>query len=235
MNKKTISFLIAAVFSVIFTVQVFALDATVQNVKGKVEVKVAGAWKPVTNGQKVDTGAMISTAFKSSCDLKIGGSKITVKPLTRMQISAITPGEDRDNSEVFLDTGSIIADVKPIENKRVGFTVKSPAATASVRGTSGEVDAYGRVSGFTGTWYVTDSTGTKGFEVKPNQQVDCSEATKTSTPAEKDDQATTIPSIQTLSDSEAGKTEKPTDILAGSTAGDSKYSARLKFIIEFDL
>ena len=44
-----------------------------------------------------------------------------------------------------MDTGSICADIKPVENKRVGFTVKTPAVTASVRGTAGYVYAYGKV------------------------------------------------------------------------------------------
>ena len=51
-----------------------------------------------------------------------------------------------------MDTGSICADIKPVENKRVGFTVKTPAVTASVRGTAGYVYAYGKVEAIRGKW-----------------------------------------------------------------------------------
>lgn len=150
-------FILLLSFTVLFPL--VSEKALVEEVSGKVEVKLDNKWVPVQVGQEFDTGVMISTGFKSSAKLKIAGAKITLQPLTRMAISEITNTEDTDGSEVFLDAGTIVADVKPLENKRARFTVRSPAATASVRGTSGEVTSDGKITGYTGVWYTTDNSG----------------------------------------------------------------------------
>lgn len=150
-------FILLLSFTVLFPL--VSEKALVEEVSGKVEVKLDNKWVSVQVGQEFDTGVMISTGFKSSAKLKIAGAKITLQPLTRMAISEITNTEDTDGSEVFLDAGTIVADVKPLENKRARFTVRSPAATASVRGTSGEVTSDGKITGYTGVWYTTDNSG----------------------------------------------------------------------------
>ena len=56
---------------------------------------------------------------------------------------------------MFLDAGSIKADIKKSENKRVGFKVRTSVATASVRGTSGEIYSDGTLVCLSGKWAIT--------------------------------------------------------------------------------
>ncbi len=144
-----------------------AFDAKVTAVKGKVEVKQAGgAWRPAKQGLAVKKGTVISTGFKSELTLKIDGSVIVVKPLTRLKVEDIAKKGESVNSEVFVNVGSISANVKPKSTKRVKFKVKTPVATASVRGTSGIISADGQLIGLTGTWAYTNNLGQKAA-VKP--------------------------------------------------------------------
>ncbi len=139
-----------------------AFDAKVTAVKGKVEVKQSGgAWRPAKQGLAIKKGTVISTGFKSELTLKIDGSVIVVKPLTRLKVEDIAKKGEAVSSEVFVNVGSISANVKPKSTKRVQFKVKTPVATASVRGTSGIICADGQLIGFTGTWAYTNNLGQK--------------------------------------------------------------------------
>ena len=55
--------------------------------------------------------------------------------------------------------GSIKANVKAAETKKVSFTVRTPVATASVRGTSGEISYNGMLNGETGVWDYLNASG----------------------------------------------------------------------------
>ena len=133
----------------------FALEGKIVETIGKVEVQKAGAWVPAKAGDVLDAGSVISTGFKSEAVLSIGKSTIKVKALTRLTIEQLYENNGNHASSVYLDVGSISADIKAAEDKRVGFTVKNPSATASVRGTEGDVFADGRLIGKSGVWAVS--------------------------------------------------------------------------------
>lgn len=164
-GKLLLSILVALLFA-----NIHAFEARVVSVQGKTEFQESGSWKPLSVGQKINPGTMISTGFKSVVVLSIGKSTITVKPLSRMTVERLIEKSDKDESGVFLNVGSIRADIKSAENKRVGFTVKSPVATASVRGTSGDIDSLGNLVSTSGVWAITpansdDQAGTSGAVV----------------------------------------------------------------------
>lgn len=146
-KKTLIAFIL---FSIAFTC--FALDGIVIDVLGKVEKQSGNSWVSLKKGDVLVPGDVISTGFKSEAVISIGESTITVRALTRMTVEQLYEKNENHVSSVYLDIGSISADVKPVENKRVGFTVKTPAVTASVRGTAGDVYAYGKVECIRGTW-----------------------------------------------------------------------------------
>ena len=146
--KKIIAF---ALFSCL-CFSVFALNGVVVDVLGKVEKQNGNTWISLKKGDILSPGDVISTGFKSEAVITVGESTITVRALTRMTIEQLYEKNQNHISSVYLDVGSISADVKPVENKRVGFTVKTPAVTASVRGTAGDVFAYGKVVGIRGKW-----------------------------------------------------------------------------------
>ena len=152
--------LIFLVFS-LFATSIFATAGKVLAVKGKVELQKNGQWRPAQNGDDLDSGTLISTGFKAELTIKVDGSTIVVQALTRLRLDEIVKKGDVVSSKVYLDLGSIKANVKPAETKKVAFTVRTPVATASVRGTSGEISYNGVLNGQTGVWDYENANGDK--------------------------------------------------------------------------
>jgi hypothetical protein len=116
--------------------------AVIRETSGTVEIKAPGSrdWVPARSGQSIARTSVISTGFKSTAVIALGNSLLSVQPLTRLTVEEIqeTAGNERVN--INLQTGRIRADVKPPAGGKTEFTVRSPSATASVRGTSFEFD-----------------------------------------------------------------------------------------------
>ena len=153
--KKLVLLLLVSIFSISFSFAASTDVAIVNSVVGKVEVQVNDAWIQVKNGDILSSGSVISTGFKSSAVLYIGASLIEVRALTRLTIEEIREQNQNYNTTMFLDAGSIKADIKKSENKRVGFKVRTSVATASVRGTSGEIYSDGTLVCLSGKWAIT--------------------------------------------------------------------------------
>ena len=112
--------------------------ATVSDFFGKVKVKFQGdtTWSKIYIGMEIPNNATVSTGFNSQIVLDLGNATLDVMPLTRMTVNEITESQDTINTSLFLQGGKIKADVKKIEGKVNDFSIKSPVATASVRGTA---------------------------------------------------------------------------------------------------
>lgn len=119
----------------------FSMQATVVSAKGKAEVEQGGSWIALKEGDQLEQGSVIQTGFKSEVVLKIKESTVTVAPLSRITLKTLVEREGlngakgKDETSIFLDTGSLKSNVQKSADRRVGFTVRSPVATASVRGT----------------------------------------------------------------------------------------------------
>ena len=122
-------------------VPIFALSGEVISVSGKVEIESPSGWVALKEGDIVESGYVISTGFRSQAAIKVAGSLITLESLTRLTLEQLSEKDDSHNSEIFLDLGTIGADVQKAENKRVNFRVNTPVATASVRGTAFTMDS----------------------------------------------------------------------------------------------
>jgi hypothetical protein len=72
----------------------------------------------------------------------VGNTTLTVRPLTRLSLAEISSSAGTENINVNLQTGRVRVDVKPPAGTRANATVQSPTATASVRGTSFEMDTF---------------------------------------------------------------------------------------------
>ena len=138
MNTARLSVIAIAFAFAFLTLQgALALSGDIVAVSGKVEAQQGqGAWKALKAGDKIDSGTVISTGFKSETTIRLGASVLTVKPLTRMKLSQLVEREDTVDTELYLEIGTVKAEVKSLNNKKNGFSVKSPIATASVRGTA---------------------------------------------------------------------------------------------------
>ncbi|GHV90361.1 iron dicitrate transporter FecR [Spirochaetia bacterium] len=123
---------------------VFAQDMTAVflEVSGTVEIKEDGAagWKTASPGVSAGKNTIVSTGLKSSAVLSLGSSRIEIRPLTMLTLEELTRQSGAEEASLYLRTGRVRAEVRPPTGTRVDFSVKSPSATASVRGTSFEFD-----------------------------------------------------------------------------------------------
>ena len=121
---------------------VFAQNGIVREMSGEVELKPAGAssFTPARIGSTVAQNTIVSTGFKSTAIIEIGSSVITVLPLTRLSLSEIQASSGTENISMNLQSGRIRVDVNPPAGTRTNFEVQTPSSTASVRGTSFEMD-----------------------------------------------------------------------------------------------
>jgi len=116
--------------------------ATIKEMTGTVELKLPGSanWVPAKVGDRVGNATIISTGFKSMAMLDTGSSTIMVRALTNLSLEAIMGMDSVETTNLELRTGRIRVDVNPPSGSRANFNVQSPSATASVRGTSFEMD-----------------------------------------------------------------------------------------------
>jgi hypothetical protein len=116
----------------------------IRELRGTVETKAPGAsaWQVAVVGQELERETLVSTGFKSEAVIALGDSTLLARPLTRLTLGEIAAAADSDRIEVQLRTGRIRAEVRPPAGGNVEFTVRSPVATASVRGTSFEFDTF---------------------------------------------------------------------------------------------
>ncbi|MDR1316945.1 MAG: FecR family protein [Spirochaetales bacterium] len=122
---------------------VFSQEAQIRELYGTVEVKQpdASAWTPASSGQALKPGTHISTGFKSGAVIMINGSALTVRALTRLSLEELVQSAGSGKAEINLRAGRVRADVNPPPaGGSVSFVVRSPSATASVRGTVFEFD-----------------------------------------------------------------------------------------------
>ncbi|MDR2109763.1 MAG: FecR family protein [Spirochaetaceae bacterium] len=119
-----------------------AAQAVFVEIQGTVEVQAAGSedWTAAVRGGGIAPGAVISTGFKSSAIVSLGSSRIQIRPVTRLTLEELIQKAGGDEVKLFVRAGRIRADVRSPEGRTIEFTVRSPIATASVRGTSFEFD-----------------------------------------------------------------------------------------------
>ncbi|MDR1352416.1 MAG: FecR family protein [Treponema sp.] len=113
-----------------------------RELSGAVEIKPPGseAWVNAAAGDRIEKNTLVSTGFRSTAVVVTGSSVIMVRPLTRLSLDEIIRSQDGEMVNLRLHTGRIRAEVNPPLGGKTDFTVKSPIATASVRGTVFEFD-----------------------------------------------------------------------------------------------
>ena len=134
--------IIAFVF-ILAALSAFAQNGVIKDLTGTVELKKAGSKEFVAAkaGDTISQDTVISTSFKSTAIVEIGSAVIAVRPLTRMTLTEIRASSESESLNVSLQTGRIRVDVKPPAGTKAIMTATSPTSTASVRGTSFELDA----------------------------------------------------------------------------------------------
>jgi hypothetical protein len=114
----------------------------ITELSGTVELKPAGttSFTAAKTGDTIALDTIVSTGFKSTAVITVGSATIIARPLTRLTLSEITASQGSETINVNLQAGRVRVDVKPPAGTKASFTVQSPHATASVRGTEFEQD-----------------------------------------------------------------------------------------------
>lgn len=130
------------VFIALTLPSVFCQSGVIKELTGEVELKKSGAASFVnaSAGDAVAANTVVSTGFKSTAIIAIGSSLITVRPLTRLTLAEIQSAENNEKVNVNLQAGRVRVEVKPPAGTKTNLNVQSPSATASVRGTTFEMD-----------------------------------------------------------------------------------------------
>jgi hypothetical protein len=118
-------------------------QAVIRELTGTVELKSGetGDWIPARPDDILTASAIISTGFRSTAILAVGNSTLTVRPVTRLSLEELISQNAVETISVGLRTGRIRAEVTPPAGGTTNFTIRTPNATASVRGTAFEIDA----------------------------------------------------------------------------------------------
>ena len=134
--------LLPAVLFILGVYFIFAQAPSIKEVNGTVEIKrsASAEWTAAKAGDRIDKATVISTGFKSMAVIAVGNSTIVVRPLTRLTLEEIMLQSDTETVNVNLQTGRIQVAVNPPAGSKADFTAQSPNSTASVRGTSFEMD-----------------------------------------------------------------------------------------------
>lgn len=146
MNKKLLKTCIIFISMISAFSSVYGENAKVTYVKGKVELLVNENWKPVKVGDEIKTSDTISTGFQSEAKIEYGGSVMSLGAVTRITLEKLSTSASKDDVSLYLKTGAVRSKVTHPQNHRVSYTVKTPVAVASVRGTDFTVTARGNVS-----------------------------------------------------------------------------------------
>ena len=138
MKKFVLTFFLITVF----VFGVFSQNGIIRELTGDVDLKPAGAaaFVRASAGETIALNTIVSTGFRSTAVIEVGSSLITVRPLTRLSLAEIQRMDNAENVNLNLQAGRVRVDVTPPTGSRANVTVRSPSATASVRGTSFEFD-----------------------------------------------------------------------------------------------
>ena len=170
------------IFSLLITLflaaSVFAAEATVTYVSGKVEVQRGDKWVPLQKGDTLAKSDMVSTGFQSEAKIKLYESVLYLGPVTRVSLEELSSSGNQDNVSVYLKTGSARSQVKHVDEKRVKYQVHTAIAVASCRGTDWILDDSNKVVGIDGEVAVDSYTGAEdagGIILTANQTLKVSE------------------------------------------------------------
>lgn len=156
--KKFLSLILLIIISSFIIAQEYSeLEVKANIVINKVQYKYENtSWKNVKIGDILHRGAIVQTGFKSKALFSIGESKILMRPLTKITIEQDILKDDSEiDISTFIDKGSTFNIIN--HTKKIDFTVRTPAAVASVCGTEFEIYANGQIKCYKGIVSVSKS------------------------------------------------------------------------------
>ena len=148
MKKSLFKFCLLLFIMFYITSPVLAENAKITYIRGKVEVSHddSATWSALKVGDFISMNDVISTGFQSEAKIEFGGSIMSLGAVTRLTLEKLASTESKDNVSLYLKTGAVRSKVTHPNEKRVSYSVKTPVAVASVRGTDFTISADGHVT-----------------------------------------------------------------------------------------
>jgi hypothetical protein len=148
-KKIGLALVLVAGFFVVYAMNLTALStrrATVESLKGTVEVQKAGTgkWVPATKGMVLNEGDVVKTKSGSKVVIKLDDGSINqLTSLSTLTIQKLDRSLRGKNTGMDVEVGKSWNKVKKLDVERDKFNVGTPTAVAGVRGTyfSTEVEA----------------------------------------------------------------------------------------------
>ena len=142
------------------------LPISAVSVKGEVEVSVDGGktFSPWKEGMKLKKGDTVSTGFESSMNLAFSYGKLKVGQATQLRLDEFVDEQNIKRTQLYLNVGQVQAIIKKPANMRADFSVATPSAIASIRGSAMKVE-YDKKKGAT----ITALEGTTYWKIKRNK------------------------------------------------------------------
>jgi hypothetical protein len=164
---------------------IFGQTASIRDLSGTVELKAPGtsAWVAAQRGARIYKDTTISTGFKSTALIAVGNSTILVRALTRLTLAELQSSQGNEEVRIELQTGRIRTEVNPPVGNRTSFVVRSPTATASVRGTSFDFDGV-NLKVDEGTVHVAGGDGLGAYVGPGHEAISDPQTGRTAGPAE---------------------------------------------------
>ncbi len=139
-SRKYILFLLPLLIVSLFNCVTLSqnIDAVLSRIKGDVKVQRAGEtkWTAATDKMKVSQGDSIRTGAGAEVFVSWNENAVRLGPLSQTKLSTI--GGANEKSLVDLSKGKIFCKVRGKQKNETIFEVRTPIATAGVRGTSFE-------------------------------------------------------------------------------------------------
>ncbi len=171
MKKLFTKFISIFVLSFLITSPVIAEDAVVTFVKGKVEVLKGDSWVSLNVGDSLKQSDTVSTGFQSEAKIKMNGSLMALGALTRITLDQLAIGGKNEKVDVYLSTGAVRSKVTHTDDTRISYSVRSPVAVASVRGTDFFMTEKGDISCFEGAIAVSANDGSRNIPTDTSELV----------------------------------------------------------------
>jgi hypothetical protein len=139
------------------------IEARVTSVGGEVKYSQDGGktFQPLTRGTILPQGAVVLTGFDAWANLDFGYGTVSIPQTVRFRLDEYTSSANLRRTQLYLNIGTIQPRIKHTNAGRSDFSVITPTAHASIRG-SAMVVSVAPDTGVTTVWVTEDAAFVQG-------------------------------------------------------------------------